>query len=133
MVDLAKGYPDQSIALREVAKRQNISMKYLEHVVASLKSAGLVRAIRGPHGGYILTRAPREIVLAEIFNLLEGRPALADCFTEEACARESICPTSDLWHEITDAIEQILSNTTVQDLLDREAEKRGSLAPDYMI
>jgi Rrf2 family transcriptional regulator, cysteine metabolism repressor len=133
MVDLAKGYPDMSIALREVAKRQSISMKYLEHVVASLKSAGLVRAIRGPQGGYILTRPPREIVLAEIFNLLEGRPVLADCFTEAGCARESICPTSDLWHEITDAIEQILQNTTLQDLLDREAEKLGRLAPDYMI
>lgn len=133
MVDLAKGYPDQPIALREVAKRQEISLKYLEAVVAALKSAGLLRAIRGPQGGYLLTRPPREIILSEIFNLLEGRPVLVDCLAQDACSREVICPTRDLWSEITSAIETILTGTTVQDLLDREADKLSRLAPDYMI
>ena len=134
IADLAEGYPDRAISLREIAKRQRISHKYLEQVAAVLKSAGVVRSVRGPPGGYLLARRPGAIPLREIFELLEGPVELVPCTPGgERCDLEAQCPTQWLWSELSQAMATILGDRTVQDLLDRARELKGRGGLDYVI
>jgi Rrf2 family cysteine metabolism transcriptional repressor len=117
MAELAAAYPDGSPSVREIAERQQVSPKYLEHIMQALKVAGLVRAMRGAHGGYALVRAPGEINVADVFRALEGSPAPVPCVdTPETCAMADDCPTRDTWLELRDAIEGVLEGKTLRDL-----------------
>ena len=79
MLDLALNCGERPVLLREIAERQEVSEKYLEHSIPALRKAGLVRSIRGAHGGYVLARLPSEIRLSEIMEVLEGSMAPAEC------------------------------------------------------
>lgn len=134
IADMAEGYPDRPISLREIAKRQRISQKYLEQVAAVLKSAGIIRSVRGPAGGYLLARRPGAIPLRAIFELLEGPMELVPCAPGgERCEMEVRCPTQWLWTELSQAMATILGERTVQDLLDRARELKGRGGLDYVI
>jgi Rrf2 family protein len=127
MAELAAAYPQRAPSVREIAQSQQVSVKYLEHIMQALKLAGLVRATRGTHGGYALARAPQEIKVADVFRALEGSPAPVPCVdAPETCPMARGCPTRDTWVELRDAIQRVLDGKTLQDL----AEKcRASHAP----
>ena len=121
MMDLARhNGEDGFVSLKEVAERQNISMKYLEAIVAMLNKAGLVASKRGKEGGYRLLRTAGEYTVAEILTLTEGSLAPVACMEETgctACEQSSLCQTLPLWQKLDSIIENYLRAVTLEDLL----------------
>lgn len=127
MVDLAQHFADGPIPLAQIAKRQDLSAKYLEQLIILLKGSGLIRSARGRRGGYMLARKPENISVGEIVETLEGKLAVVDCVTEpELCYRSPECPTRDIWVGVTDVLKNQLFSLTLQDIL-RKSEPLGEL------
>ena len=123
ILELALAYKIGPLQIRVIAERQNISNKYLEQLVGIMRSAGLVRSIRGPHGGYVLARGPEEIKLSEIFRILEGPVLTVECVEhEDVCPSHADCVTRKLWIQVNEAMLSVLENKTLHDLVDM-AEK----------
>jgi Rrf2 family protein len=134
MLELAFHYDKDIIRLRDIAEEQEISAKYLEHFLASLKSAGLIRSIRGAHGGYTLTSEPSRVRLGEILRVLEGTMAPVECVDDpEICRRHSLCPVRDVWCEMKEALMDLLDSVTLQDLVERQKEREHSKGLMYHI
>ena len=126
LLDLALQNNQEPVQLRDIARRQDISLSYLEHLITPLIAAGIVRSTRGTRGGIQLARSPREIKLSEVVPLLEGSLALVDCVTNPAaCTRSRLCVTRDIWDEMSQAIAGVLETTTLQDLMERQREKEA--------
>jgi Rrf2 family protein len=118
MVDLAQHYAHGPIPLAKIAKRQDLSAKYLEQLIILLKGAGLIRSARGRRGGYMLARNPEEINLGEIIETLVGRLALVDCVAEpELCERSPECPTRGIWVGMTDILKKQLFSVNLKDVV----------------
>lgn len=122
-IELAQHYQKGPLQLRIIAERQSISVKYLEQLVAVLRSGGLVRSMRGARGGYLLARAPEQIRLSEVFHCLEGPVAT----TEEAVNQEMGEPSLDrvarkLWKRVESAVNNVLDSVTLQDMLNEADE-----------
>jgi len=134
MVDLAMGYPKRVVSAKELAKNQRLSIKYLEHIMASLKGAGLIKPERGMHGGYSLARNPNTIRLMELYRAFEGPFSLLDCIGNPSlCQMNEECPTRDTWVEMNEALEKILERTTIQDLLERKKKLKNFASTMYHI
>ena len=131
MLDLALNDSEKPIRIKEIAGRQGISDKYLEQIISVLNKARYVRSVRGPQGGYLLTKEPKEYTVGMILRLTEGSMAPVDCIDEEygMCNRMDSCATSIVWKRLNDAISDVVDNTTLQDLVDWQREK----ADDYVI
>lgn len=119
MIDIAACGGDKKVSLKDVAQRQEISMKYLEQIAGMLSKAGLLRGDRGAQGGYRLTRAPEEYTVGEILRLTEGVLAPVSCLEGEpnCCARCEGCPTVGFWAGLYDAINTYIDRYTLADLL----------------
>ena len=118
---VARGQHLRPVSLRTVALEESLPRKYLERLFAALKAAGLVRAVRGAAGGYVLARPATDIPLLEIFEALEGPPDPVECLQPGAvCPHESQCPTRDLWQEVSDAVSGVLAGHTLADLMKPE-------------
>lgn len=134
LVDLALHNNEGPIQVRDIAAREEISEKYLEHLMSLLKGAGFVRSVRGAHGGYLLARPAAEVSLNEVVNALEGSLAPAECVTDAAiCHRSSFCVTRDVWGEIQDVIDHVLKSITLEDLRRREKDRRQPESGMYYI
>ena len=127
MLDLAMNDTGAPISLKDVAKRQNISDKYLEQIISVLNRAGYVKSIRGAQGGYLLRRAPEEYTVGMILRLTEGSLAPVTCVEDGdfPCERQENCVTVILWKKINDAINSVVDSITLQDLVDWQNEKNG--------
>ncbi len=120
LLDMAQHYDQGPIQLGEIAKRQDISVKYLEQIIIPLKKAHYVLSVRGPKGGHFLARPPEEITLGEIVALLEEGPSLAECSEHaEVCERSGSCATRLIWMEVAQAIFDKLAAITLADLAER--------------
>ena len=125
MLDLADGFGTRPIPMGDIARRQGLSRKYLHALLAGLKDAGLVRAVRGAHGGYELSRAPGEIQVGEIVRAMEGDLAIVDCLgNEDKCSRIPDCAARKLWSELNHAMAGVLDRFTLADIT------TGDLAAD---
>jgi Rrf2 family cysteine metabolism transcriptional repressor len=127
MLDLALNYDNGSsvVSTREIAEHQEVSPKYLESLLAALRSAGLVRSIRGMEGGYALTRPPSQINLREIYQVFEGIEGFVECTTDpEYCHRTDGCATQEIWTQMYDACMEILESITLEDLAHRARRRR---------
>ena len=115
LADQAEGY----LSLKEIADRQQISVKYLESIAAILNRAGLVRSQRGKDGGYCLTRPAKEITAAQVLRLTEGTLSPVACPSLEGnpCQRAETCKTLPLWRVLDETIDRTLSYVTLEDLL----------------
>jgi len=134
MFALAQAYPDRAVSVRELARNQQLSPKYLEQIVAALKTAGLLKAARGMHGGYTLARPPETIKLSDILRVLEGPCQIVDCVEDaRSCRMSEVCPTRETWIEVKQAIDGVLERTTLQDLVERSRRKGNSLPSMYHI
>lgn len=131
MMDLA-GHMGETVKLKDVAARQELSEKYMEQIIAVLNKAGYVRSTRGAQGGYQLVKEPESYSVGMILRLTEGSLAPVECLAENAlpCDRSGKCATVEIYRRIYDAINQVIDNTTLQDLLDIEARKAAN---DYVI
>ena len=119
MLDLAVNNNGEPIRLKDISKRQGISDKYLEQIISILNKAGFVRSIRGPQGGYMLNREPKEYTVGMILRLTEGSLAPVACLDYEPndCERRNECVTLILWEKLNDAIKSVVDNITLQDLV----------------
>jgi len=123
MVELALNSGEDPLSLREIAENQEISRKYLEQIVPHLKTAGLIRSVRGAGGGYRLTRDPEEITSLEILRSLEGPLVPVDCVdSPNICDRSNTCATRELWAGVGDSIKEYLGSRTLDELA-RKQEK----------
>jgi len=122
ILELAVEYGKPPLQIKTIAERENISNKYLEQLIAMLKTAGLVRSIRGPRGGYVLGKSPSEITLKEVFTTLEGPTVPAECLEHpEFCPRCMDCVTRELWADLQEAVNGVLESQTLADLVEKTA------------
>jgi len=120
LLDMAQHYDQGPVHLGDIAKRQNISLKYLEQIIIPLKKAHYVESQRGPKGGHMLAKPPAQITVGEIVALLEEGTSLVEC-TEHAerCERSQNCPTRMIWQEAAQAMFDSLKAITLADLIER--------------
>ena len=134
MLDVALHADEGLIHLRDVADRQEISKKYLEHLVARLEADGLLRAVRGAGGGVALAKPPSEVTVLDILSALEGSLAPVECVDRpEVCPRSVNCGARDLWAELGEVITEFLESVTLKDLCERQREKDRPAAFTYCI
>ena len=109
MIDIALNSSTGPILLKDICRRQELSFKYLDHIITSLKLARLVRSIRGKNGGYVLTRKSDEIYASEIVLALEGSLSFSECIdSPESCNRTNTCAAHKLWDKAKKAFEKSL-------------------------
>ena len=119
MVELAQTYGSGPVALSDIAQAENISQRYLEHLIAKLRHAGLVKATRGAQGGYQLGVTPNSITVGEVLRALEGPITTAQCASEagsDSCTREAMCSSREVWRKVRQAITDVLDSITLADL-----------------
>jgi len=134
MLDVALHYTEGRVHLKDIARRQQVSKKYLEHLISRLQTAGLLRSIRGTRAEISLARPPSEIRLSEIFQTLEGPIALLDCVDNpERCPRSSTCATRDIWMQMGQLLAAFLESKTLEDLCRQQREKERSTRAMYHI
>ncbi|HUT44942.1 MAG TPA: Rrf2 family transcriptional regulator [Sedimentisphaerales bacterium] len=120
IIELAQKGDNKPLQLKIIAQRQGISIKYLEQLMAVLRSGGFVRSVRGSKGGYVLAKAPDQIKLNDVLHCLEGPVATVECVDDEdCCTRSADCAARSLWMQVAQAIEKVLQSVTLQDLVDR--------------
>jgi Rrf2 family cysteine metabolism transcriptional repressor len=121
MVALAKNYGQGPMSIAAVSKASSVPMPYLEQLIGPLRRAGLVESTRGAHGGYELSRDPREVWIGEVYRVMEGPVAPMDCVSEDVseqtCPLIDGCETRPVWLRMRDAIVATLDSTTLADLI----------------
>lgn len=118
MIDLAQHSSSEFIPLRDISERQNISIKYLEQITSLLSKFGLLSSIRGPQGGYKLTKPANEYTIGSILRITEGNLAPVACLEtpENNCQRASSCPTLKLWKGLNQIVNNYLDGITLESL-----------------
>lgn len=127
MLDLAINNTGEFIPLKNVSERQDISVKYLEQIITVLVKAGFVKGLRGSRGGYKLAKKPEDYTVGMILRLTEGSLAPVACLDDEVntCERACDCITLGLWQELYDAINGVVDNITLADLIERAKKQSG--------
>lgn len=124
LLDLALHQDEKPVLLKDIAEREQISARYLEHLITPLIAGGIVRTTRGAKGGVSLVKPPAEIRLSEVIQLLEGSVAPVECVNSPGiCSRSKSCVTRDIWGQLKQAMDEILESTTLQDLVERQKRK----------
>ena len=133
LVDLAEYKDEGFIALKDIAKRQDISKKYLEQIVPVLNKSRILQTNRGFQGGYRLAVSPEKISVGEVLRLTEGSLSPLACIDDDSyieCNRRDECSTLYVWQGLKKVINEYLDGITLQDILDH---KRESYSNDYII
>lgn len=131
MLDLAQHKDCGFVALKDIAKRQGISKKYLEQIVPLLNKADVLKTNRGYQGGYMLARDPKDYTVGEILRITEGSIAPVACLdqTPNQCGRVDSCATLKIWKGLQDVIEEYLDGITLADIQEEECQ----CVNDYII
>ncbi len=118
MYQLAKNHGKGPMLLKDIARIENLSIKYMEQIIPLLKKAGLIKSLRGPYGGYGLQKPPEAINMKVILIALEGDISPVHCVDEpESCDRSKFCPARQVWHIMEEQLNDTLSKITLQDML----------------
>ena len=121
LLDLAQHQDKGAVQMSKISIRQNVSVKYLEQLIRPLKKAKFVNSIRGPKGGHMLAKKPKEITLGDITRLFEGQTELVDCISSpEKCPMSDDCLIRPAWQRATQALYRELDSITIADLLENE-------------
>ena len=129
MLELAQRFGEAPVLMNTLAQRQGLSRKYLHVLLTALKSAGLVHSVRGPGGGFVLARPPAQIKLSEILHAAEGPLSLVHCVADRrACNRSKRCPARRVWRDLSGAIEDVLDNVTLEDVIASEVKPCSRLS-----
>jgi Rrf2 family protein len=121
MVDLAIHYGEEPSSIKSISERQHISEYYLEQLFSPLRKANIIKSIRGAQGGYILSREPKDITVADIMTVLEGPIGISECIEQDgetSCNNIDCCATRLLWSRIKESIDSVMESTTLQDMVD---------------
>ena len=118
LVDLARHNDHGPVQIGEISKRQDISVKYLEQLIRPLKQASMVTSVRGPKGGHMLAKKPKDISLGQIVRLFEGQSELVECISNPGqCRMSDDCQVRLAWKEATRVLYEKLDSTTISDLM----------------
>ena len=120
MLDLALHAGSGPVALADISERQGISLSYLEQLFAKLRRKNLVTSVRGPGGGYCLSRASVEIGVAEVIDAVDESVDATRCHGSEGCQQGDICLTHHLWCDLSQQIHSFLSDISLNDLVERK-------------
>lgn len=125
LLDLAENQGDGYVALKDIARRQDISKKYLEQIVPTLNRANVLKTNRGYQGGYRLAKLPEQYTVGQILRLTEGSLAPVACAAQSPveCDRSPDCPTLPVWQGLYKVINEYLDGITLQDILDQQHER----------
>jgi Rrf2 family protein len=124
LLELALSYGKGPVLLKDISKSQEISLKYLGQLIIPLKIAGLIKSSRGAHGGYFLSRPPKDIKLSEIIAAVEGSLSLVECVDNpDICNRSGSCITKDIWTEIGNKFLRTFESYTLQQIMERRQRK----------
>lgn len=122
MLEIALADRETGIFQKDIALNQEISVKYLDHIISSLKRAGLVANVAGRKSGYRLTRPAEQISMMDIFKAFESRLTVNDCIHDDFdCSRRRICGVMNFWSELNDTIEFKMASTTLADIVARQS------------
>ena len=134
MLDLALNYGNGPVLLKDIAKRQEISVGYLEQIIPNLKNSGLLNSSRGAHGGYTLADKPSMISLVDIVTALEGSMSLTECVKSPGtCSRADFCAVRELWEEMSSKMKNTLESKTLDDLVKKHRSKNKNQPLMYSI
>lgn len=128
-LEIARHWGKRHVKRREIAERQSVSDSYLENILISLRSQGLVRTVRGANGGFTLTRSPERITLLDLFEALEGDLNPVACAGDgDACERSTDCVMRPVYEKLKKAQCDVLSSVTLKDLVEKLSPE-----PDFVI
>jgi len=134
MFELALRKNSGLVLLKDIARNQGLSEKYLSKLIIPLKSAGLVSSARGFKGGYEISKDPSKVTIKEILEALEGKISIAECvYNPQSCCRSSVCPTRDVWVNLTNVITEFLGQVTLSDVIDNYKNKVEENVINYSI
>ena len=121
LVDLAERQGDGPVQSADIARRQSIPVSYLDQLLVMLHRAGLIASRRGPHGGHVLAADPLEINLGAAVAVLDGSTAILGCMDDPSeCQLSHSCSQRELWQKVEDAVQSVLANTTLAELVARQ-------------
>ena len=123
LIDLAQHNDEGFISLKDIAKRQNISKKYLEQIVPLLNKSGMLKTNRGYQGGYRLSKAPSAYTVGEILRVTEGSLSPVTCIEYEVneCPKADTCPTLEIWRGLYNVVNEYLDGITLEDVVNRSS------------
>ena len=125
LIDLGLYSEKEAVSLQSIAGRQNISVSYLEQLMAQLRKAGIVVSSRGAQGGYTLADDPEKITVGMIIRALEGEICMTDCLEyEDSCDKACSCPTRLVVRRVRDGVNAIVDGITLRDMI----EENGRLS-----
>lgn len=129
LYDLAQNGTEHPVSVKEIAARQEISVKYTEQIISILNKSGCVKSSRGFQGGYQLTKPLEEYVIGDILRLTEGSLAPVECLSaeENPCPKQHRCETILLWEKVDEAIRSVVDHVTLKDLVDWQAQEKGKI------
>jgi Rrf2 family protein len=123
LMDIAEHQKERPVTLQEIARRQDLSQKYLWHVITPMKNAGLIRVTRGAGGGYNLAREPSSITLLDILSAVEGKIQIVPCVNSAAsCKRSKHCRAKTAWETLNEVICTSLKGMTLDSLITEEED-----------
>ena len=132
MIELAMLEGDKGILQKDISKKQNISMKYLDHIVSQLKAAGLINNVAGKKSGYKLTRSADKISIYDIYRAFNHNLSIIDCLAEEGlCRRDKMCAARDFWDKLNESIIKYMDSVMLSDLSGKQIQL-GVVAEDCM-
>ena len=121
MIELAMNGNDSGVYQKEISERQEISFKYLDQIIASLKASGLIVNSEGRMSGYILSKDPEEINVYDVYKAFQHELMIIDCLKGEGnCSREGKCATREFWGGLNDLIVDYLESTNLKDLAQKQ-------------
>ncbi len=120
MIEIAKNSPGSGVFQKDIATAQEISNKYLDHIIHGLKAAGLITNVKGKKSGYVLTRTPEKITVLDIHSAFEPGICVVDCMNGNfQCNREKGCEARGFWADLNRQVTKLFESTTLKDLLDK--------------
>jgi Rrf2 family protein len=126
LVELASHYGDRTVQTSEIAARQSIPEAYLDQLLTTLHKFGFIKSRRGPLGGHTLAKDPSDINLGMVVSTLEGSTPALDCLTDpDECMLSHTCAQREIWKSVDEAVQDLLSATTVADLAYRQNHMAG--------
>lgn len=130
MIELARHWGNGPVKRRDIARNQDISPHYLENILITLKSAGLIKTIRGAEGGFVLAKPPSKTSMFEIVSALEGSIAPVECVEEpDKCKRSPDCPARLLWGRMHEVQKEVLLQSTLESIAETgKCQREGDYA-----
>ena len=123
MIELAMNWNGNGVFQKEISKRQEISIKYLDQIIAGLKASGLIQNVDGRKSGYRLVKNPENINVYDIYKAFESKLLVIDCLSEKGiCNRDRTCASRNFWYGLNIHIIDYLESTNLKELADKQKE-----------